>query len=140
MHETMTVSRWMQKLTDNAKVLRELVSHYHPSARQPRAIQRESILFTNGDAVAVDVPSMPITAPNAEMACQNVRQEIRRKEPDDPLGRWDRAVSDSDIGTLMSLLHGAWFGVPESTECWGIPGFDVAVDLLDDPPEEEYQE
>lgn len=99
--------------------------------------EREAVLFTNGGAVAVDVPSMPITAPNAEMACREIRHDIRAKEPSDPLSRWDKALSDGDVGEIMSLLDGAWFGVPESTDCWNIPGFAVAVNLLDDPPEME---
>jgi len=42
-----------------------------------------------------------------------------------------------DISKAMKLLNDAWFGVPESTDCWQIYGFKEAVDLLDDPPEEE---
>lgn len=129
--------QWLQKVSDNAGVLRQLIADWHPSARRPAAIQRESVLFTDGDAVAVDAPSMPITAPNAERACQWIRQDIRAKEPADPLSRWDKALSDGDVGEIMSLLESTWFGVPESTDCWNIPGFAVAVNLLDDPPEME---
>lgn len=28
-------------------------------------------------------------------------------------------------------------GVPESTDCWQIEGFSIAVDLMDDPVEED---
>jgi hypothetical protein len=83
---------------------------------------------------------MVITAPAPEVACQNIREMIAQEEPDDPLKRWDKALSDGDVGTLASLLDGAWFGVPESTECWNIPGFNEAVNLLDDPPEETEDE
>jgi hypothetical protein len=54
-----------------------------------------------------------------------------------PVAQFDSALAAGDIGQLMTLLNGAWFGVPESTECWGIEGFKIAVDLMDDPPEEE---
>ena len=35
----------------------------------------------------------------------------------------------------MSLLNSAWFGVPESTQCWKLEGFKEAIDLLEDPPD-----
>lgn len=110
-------SEWLQKVHDHEPALRQLVASYHPSARQYRRAH-----------------NVAITAPNAEQACENVRQLIQKEHPEDPVTRWDRAVADGDVGTIMSLLDGAWFGVPESTSCWQIPGFDVAVDLLDDPP------
>lgn len=55
--------------------------------------------------------------------------------------------SREDLSSLVSTYHpsrhstnpifDAWFGVPESTSCWSIPGFGQAVDLLDDPPEDQ---
>jgi hypothetical protein len=113
-----------------------LIADYHPSARRPAALKREAVLMTDGEAVIVDAATMPITAPAAEQACQHVRTQIRKEEPDDPLTRWDRAITSGDIGEIDSLLNGAWFGVPESTGCWNIPGFNEAVDLMDDPPME----
>jgi hypothetical protein len=80
---------------------------------------------------------MPITAPGAEIACENVRQKIAQEERSDPVKRWDIAVASSDISELNSLLSSAWFGVPESTQCWEIPGFGIACDLMDDLPEVE---
>lgn len=135
----MTNQDWLNKVNSNAALLRSFVGNWHPSARSPRAIQRESVLLSDGGAVAVDVPeaSMPITAPNAEMACQNIRESIRREEPQDPLERWDKAIAAGDISTVITLLDGAWFGVPESTSCWSIPGFKEAVDLMDDLPEQD---
>ena len=65
-----------------------------------------------------------------------MRNQIRKESPDDPLVAWDKAVASGDIGQIMSLLNSAWFGVPEATECWNIPGFKIAVDLLDDPPDQ----
>lgn len=136
-YQVMTKSRWLQTVADNSDSLRQMVSDYHPSARQPAAFKHEAVLLTDGEVVEVDATSMPITAPNAELACREVRQLIRKEEPVDPVKRWDRALSDGDIATLSSLLSGAWFGVPESTGCWNIPGFDIACDLMDDPPEED---
>ena len=136
-YQVMTNQRWLQKVADNAFSLRQLVADYHPSARRPAVYQRDAVIFTDGDVVAVDAEQMPITAPNAERACQEVRRKIRAEEPDDPLVRWDRAVAGGDIGAINSLLNAAWFGVPESTECWSIPGFGVACDLMDDLPDEQ---
>lgn len=118
-YQQMTKERWLEQVTSHGKELRELIADYHPAAR----IQR----FTRD--------SMVITAPNAEAACENVRESIRNKETEDPLVKWDKAVAEGNVEEIMSLLDGAWFGVPESTECWNIPGFSKAVDLLDDPPE-----
>lgn len=140
--ETQTQNPWLQKVKDNAAVLRQLVADWHPSARQPKAIQRQAVIFTDGGAVAINVPEayIPITAPNAEQACRNVREKIRQEEPQNPLDRWDKAIKEENVGEISSLLSGAWFGVPESTSCWQIPGFAVACDLLDDPPDElRYQ-
>lgn len=135
----MTKDEWLGEVRKNQKVLRSLVGNWHPSAREPRAIQKRSVLFTDGSAVAIDVPEahLPITAPNVELASQRVRQSIRAEEPENPLTRWDKAVVSGDVGEIMSLLDGAWFGVPESTSAWGIEGFREAVDLLDDLPKEE---
>lgn len=136
----MTKQEWLEKVNENKDVLRQLVANWHPSARRPVAIQREAVVLTDGSAVAVDVAEahMPITAPAAEQACQQVRTMLRRDEPGDPLERWDKAVGDGDVGELNTLLSGAWFGVPESTSCWSIAGFAEAVDLMDDLPEEMY--
>lgn len=134
-YKTLTTQEWIEKVQQNASVLREFVGNWHPSARFPEALQQESVLLMDGDAVAVP-QSFPITAPAAELACQNVRQMIRKEEPNDPVTRFDQALAKADIGEIMSLLEGAWFGVPESTSCWGIKGFSLAVDLMDDPPDQ----
>ena len=83
------------------------------------------------------MPIGPITAPAAEEACANVRKMIQKEQPDDPLARWDEALAKGDVNEIYSLLSDVWFGVPESTGCWSIPGFGLACDLMDDPPEEE---
>ena len=116
--ETTFKNEWLQKVIDNSETLRQLIRDYHPSMRRQSSWQ-----------------PMPITAPAAEAACDIVRAKIAKEQTSDPLSRWDKAVADGDVGEIMSLLNGAWFGVPESTSCWSIPGFSIAVDLLDDPPD-----
>lgn len=119
-YQTMTRSRWLQQVSDHAGELRQLVGDYHPSTKRERPF-----------------PVGPITAPGAEQACVEVREKIRNEESSDPVVRFDRALALGDIGELNTLLNGAWFGVPESTGCWSIPGFSIACDLMDDLPEEE---
>ena len=135
----MDSKEWFERLKENEELLKSFVASWHPSARFPKAIQRKSVILTNGDAVAVDVPEahLPITAPAAEAACESIRREIRKESPENPREKWDRAVSTSDTSTLYSLLNSAWFGVPESRGCWSIAGFSEAVELLEDPPEDE---
>ena len=81
--------------------------------------------------------SPEITAPQAERACEIVREQIRKTSFERPDVQFNVALQNEDCDTLASLFSSTWFGVPESTSCWGIPGFSLAVDLLDDPIEEE---
>jgi|SRR5581483_6753871 len=120
----MTTKEWLEKVGEVQEVLRDFVVSWYPFA------SRSSHHTT----------PMTITAPRAEQACQAIREEIAQREKENPVERWDRAVSRGDADTLMSLLNGAWFGVPESASCWLVPGFREAVDLLDDLPREELRE
>lgn len=115
----MTKQEWLARAREHAEVLKWLVGNYHPSAGwQPRH-------------------ELEITAPAAEDACELVRSRIAVQEPQDPLKRLDAALTIGDVAEIVSVLNGAWFGVPESTGCWLITGFKEAVDLLDDPPEQD---
>lgn len=113
---------WIAKVKENADVLRDFVDSYHPTNLQSH--------FDN------DVMSPEITAPQAERACEIVREQIRTTSFERPDVQFNVALKNEDTDALSSLLSAVWFGVPESTSCWGIPGFSVAVDLLDDPVEE----
>jgi hypothetical protein len=85
---------------------------------------------------------MKITAAQAEMACAAVRQSIATEQvgKPTPASRFDDALATDDISQLNSLLDDAWFGVPESTDCWGIEGFSEAVELLDSLPDEDEED
>ena len=113
----MTKEKWLYKAREHQDDLRSLVGNYHPSAGKPRH-------------------QMRITAPAAEAACERIRASIATREKEDPVVRFDRALMTGDIHEVNTVLNEAWFGVPESTSCWNIRGFSVAVDLMDDPPEE----
>ena len=113
----MTEEQFSQTVVDNYKDLLHLVGEYHPS---------------NERKVMWD---MKITAPGAERACEAIRKDIREGEYMDQRKTFEEAVHKRDWRKVYSLISDTWFGVPESTDCWQIPGFKVAVDLLDDPIE-----
>lgn len=117
----MDKEKWLSLVQHNRDKLLSLIESYHP-ASNPRRV------------------GLPITAPNAELACENVRQSIANRERNrpSPTVRFSTAIDKGDVGEVMSLLNGAWFGVPESTSCWRLEGFKEAVDLLEDPPEEAH--
>lgn len=118
--EVMTQSAWLEKVNAHKDALRTPIQNYHPASRGGTTHR------------------MKITAPNAEVACSDIRAKIAAEDADKPLpvDRFDAALAKGDVVEIDSLLNAAWFGVPESTECWNIPGFSVACDLLDDMPRE----
>lgn len=119
----MTSIEWLTKVDKAQIVLRDLISEYYPQTA-PHA-HRDGKL------------PMPITASGAEAACARVRTLIAVETADkpDPETRFNTALATGDIPEIYSLLSGAWFGVPESTSCWNITGFNEAVDLMDDMPD-----
>ena len=113
---------WLNKVRENSKVLTKLIQNYHPQKLAP-----------NPDKKKIDAS---ITAPEAERACEFIRSQIRKDEIwQDPDAIFNSALSNNDVETISGLLSQTWFGVPESTGCWQIPGFSILVDLLDDPVE-----
>jgi len=122
----MLKEQWLEQVNINKDKLREFICNYHPINLRPRK---------NNEVMSND-----ITAPNPERACEAVRELIRKEALNDPVIQFDIAVQKNDYITISGLLGAAWFGVPESTSCWQIEGFKEAVDLLDDPVEEEFEE
>lgn len=125
---------WVSRLYHSQRELRELVRRYHPSSKSAIEVPAGS-----GEELAVSTrelqPLLPVTAPAAQDCCNKICEEITKRSPDSPVLRYDAALANQDLVELQKLLQEAWFGVPESTSCWLIPGFTVLVDLLDDPPE-----
>jgi hypothetical protein len=119
----MTKQEWINQAREHADDLRSLVSEYHPTYILDRKRSHDH----------------PITAPNAESACRAARSKIAVEQEleRDAVERFNEALAAGDWMTVSKLLSDAWFGVPESTSCWQIRGFSEAVDLMDDPPEDE---
>lgn len=122
--ETMTEwqARWWAEVSGSWEDLRALVERWHPEspALGPR-------------------PLMPITARNAEGA----RLELLLEDQEattaarlcgDLLERMDATRAKQDHEALFVILNAAWLGIPESSSCWAIPGFDTLCDLCSDPP------
>jgi hypothetical protein len=119
----MNREQWLNKVVENKDALRSIIARYHPINLAPRSEQ--------------DVMDHFITAPQAERACEIVREQIRKESLDNPEIQFDIALAKQDTDTISSLLSSAWFGIPESTSCWQIEGFGLMCDLLDDPIEQE---
>jgi hypothetical protein len=111
-----TTDEWLIECNGAKDKLKSLIGTYHPV----------SLKSVNG---------MKITAPNAEQACEVVRNQIRKNFEGNPVTEFQAALDARDVSKLMKLLNDAWFGVPETIECWNIEGFTEAVNLMDDPPE-----
>lgn len=116
----MTTIQWLEQVQTNKDLLISFLRHYHPVNR--------SIGGTN----------LPITAPNAELACMNVRRMIKESGSEsNPVEQFENALEKKNWQVINQLLNSAWFGVPESTLCWNIDGFKEAVSLMEDLPEDE---
>lgn len=121
----MNKNDWLNKLKQNKELLHNFIRSYHPTYLRPN---KEGSIMDDS-----------ITAPNAEVACELIRGIIRTDWQDmpNPTDVFDLAIQTEDTGMLENLLNSAWFGVPESTACWQIPGFKEVVDLLEDPVDYE---
>lgn len=119
----MKASEWIAKVEQHRDVLLSFVRKWHPS---------------NG---ATPDHNLPITAHVAEAARQSAVKALALVTPNIfPASAFEKALAEKDYATIYTLLQEAWMGVPESTSCWRITGFAEAVDLLDDPVEQEEDE
>lgn len=116
----MTDQEWIERARQVKPQLLVLVQAWHPAA-----------------STRADRDGFEITASLPEEACEQFRKEIAEKFSGEPCQRLEQALAAGDIGTVSSILNQAWIGVPESTNCWRIPGFEEAVSLLEDMPEPE---
>lgn len=113
----------LEYIRQNRDILRGLIRQYHPASKK-----RDQNRLLN------------LTAPSAEIACAIVRDAIKDEQRTElaPDLRFDAAIEDGNYGKLYALLQDAWYGVPESTECWSIKGFAETVDILEQPVHDEY--
>lgn len=113
----MTTQEWLNNVVENGHTLLSLVASFHPaSGRQPYGL--------------------PITAPNAEKACEPMRKQIEKNLDyalESPHRKFLEAVKYREAGAIYTILQETWLGVPESTDCWSLTGFKECVNLLDDP-------
>ncbi len=115
----MTKQEWLEEAKANKSALVEFVANFHPSNR-------------------LGVPEAEITAANAQAACDVVCSMIVAEGKEvEPVKQLEAAIESGDVSKIMSLLNSAWFGTPETTECWQYTGFREAVSLLEDPPKDE---
>jgi len=118
-----TSVEWFEKVRQHEDVLERLVADYHPAAMMPRP----------------STPLLPITAPSAERARQEVANLVKGESNVSPRDRFRSALRHEDVESMYTVLNQTWFGVPESTGCWDLEGFSELVELLEDPPEEEEE-
>jgi len=117
----MTKQEWLDKLKQKQDVIKAYVVKWHPASAE-QGVGRD----------------LPITAPNAESARRECVEQVKQEDVHKPevAQRWDAALEAGDTDELANLMDAAWFGVPESIECWDVAGFKESVELLGDPPEE----
>lgn len=104
-----TAAEWWELLNKNLEDVRMLVHNYHPAMHAHRK-------------------PMKITAPNAEEACEKIRKQLA-KRGSSPVDDFNMALEAKDGPAMVSLLNGAWFGMPEAFEVRSEPGFHVLCDL-----------
>jgi hypothetical protein len=109
---------WIAKVIENKYVLRYFIESYHPANTHRKIHLR---------------PNLPITAPNVERVRLAACEQIKATSLDCPEVQFDLAVQKKDWTTVANLFEHTWFGVPESTSYWSIPGASIMVDLMDDP-------
>lgn len=116
----MTKQEWLNYAIAHRAKLVLLLNAYHPRSFGMRSVRT------------------PITAHNAEIACNVVRNVIRERDKHlpNPVEQFNQAIDADNWVIVNSLLNDAWFGVPESTSCWNIEGYTEAVTLIEEPPDE----
>lgn len=116
-----TKEAWVSYARANEDILTSFILNWHPASN--------NFGFSLSD-------DLEITASAPENACGVVRAKIAQEEASKsaPKDRFKKALLESDVDEIYSLLNSAWFGVPESTSCWGVTGFKQAVELLEQPP------
>jgi hypothetical protein len=104
-----TKEQWLAYARANQAKLERLIHNYHPYYRKAKD------------------PSITITAPNAEAACEAVRTIIQREVKADPVEEFRESLRVGDALMIRVILNSVWFGALSS---WQIDGFNECVRLL----------
>lgn len=115
----MTKHEWIKTAKAEMELLCGFIGKWHPGSKTHKP------------------DNLTITAPDSENIRRALISSIAKEQTQDPVEEFRQAIQANDVAKATGVLQGAWFGVPESTSCWRIAGFARAVDLMDDPPEEE---
>lgn len=107
---------WWKEVDDNWDNLLCLISKFHPSMR-------------NEEQIMLDYP---ITAVNAERACESVRKSIKLSNP---VADAIKAKNQRDHNALNIIFNHTWFGAPESRNVFAEPRFALLCDLCSEQPE-----
>lgn len=107
---------WWNLVLENKKDIENCIIRFHPASNNKVE------------------PRLDITAPNAERACEFIRNYIKHSMYD-PIEDFRKYADARNYEIIVDILNQTWFGVPESTDCWNIPGFEEIVALLEDPIE-----
>ena len=99
----------------------ELVRRYHPRSPEAQTIKRVRVRPT---------------AIKAQRMCDLIANEIKSQDiKTHPAQIIEDAIDAGAAKIVDALLNETWFGIPESTISWSIPGFKEAIALMEDPPE-----
>ena len=113
-NEEQELEQWFQDVENHKEVLISIIKEFHPSRKKKSDLK--------------------ITAPNAELACEKLRSQIKKNTKEDVLISFESALKERDERIILKILNDVWFGVPESTSCWKIPGFKELVELIEEAP------
>lgn len=123
----MNRQEWIEKAKRDTDKLQSLIGKYHPQRRSPMTKRQ------------LDMVGETMTAPNAELACESIRNQIRQQYRDenlqDPVQIFTKALEAGNILVAYKVLDQTWFGVPETTSCWTFTGFTESVELIEDAME-----
>lgn len=100
---------WWEEVDNNWGDLLNLIEKFHPAHSNPEVI----MLY-------------PITASNAEKACDSIRNQIDTKLP---ISIANTAKENRDGETLHRIFNETWFGAPESRDVFYEPCFGLLCDL-----------
>lgn len=118
----MKPQEWLAAASAEKELLANFIDTWHPASQSLRTRNKQRYQMT-------------ITAISAESARRYASKHVEKDR--NPKREFLNAIEAKDAPLAHSVLSSAWtLGVPESTDCWALPGAHFIVDILDDPPED----